>query len=287
MHRFYRQRLSESKASLAITLRDTRAKACKRYARWDGAALEQMHLSFYRPDGTTKTYPELLSIVAIYPDGVLLRDWSVYFVPVRDGELDMQKKVEVIPVPEWITQRSIFPRAYKPYPWDANFRSVSPLRHTDMLVWLGEAGLEVFDLHDGKRSVTRLQPHKDPYSRVPQQPAPFQPVTAYDGETVVVNADAVYDAKTGEFLWRLGDQRPHDGARFASIVAVRHRIGYCFANGYFMALDLTASLTPPLQFSPTSPRQLMKAGGPFAETDKGLIVRTGEKWITVPWLTKW
>ena len=42
VHRFYLQRLSESKASLAITLRDTStAQACKRYARWNGAALEQ------------------------------------------------------------------------------------------------------------------------------------------------------------------------------------------------------------------------------------------------------
>ncbi len=278
VHRFYRQRLSESKASLAITFRDTSTLKLASVTP-DGTVLlwNRMHLSFCLPDGTTKTNPELLSIAAVYSDGVLLRDWSVYFVPLRDGDLDMQKKVEVIPVPAWITLRSALPRAYKPYPWEGNFRSVRPLRHADLLVWIGEAGLEVFDLRDGKRSQTPLHGERLPRGRT-QGPAPFQPVIAFDGETAV-SGIGIYDAKTGEFK-RLPEQHLATRSTFSPVIlAVRHRIGYCFASDHLVAVDLTASTA--------SSRQLIEARPPIAETEHGLIVRSGTKWVTVPWLTKW
>jgi hypothetical protein len=238
------------------------------------------NLSCYRLDGTTKAYPEPLAIIAVYPDGILLRDWSVCFVPLRDGDLDMQKKVEVIPVPNWITLRSALPRAYKPYPWEANFRSVRPLRHADSLVWIGETGLEVFDLHDGKRSQTPLHGERLPRGGT-QGPAPFQPVTAYDGETAV-SGTGIYDAKTGKSK-RLPQQHLTSRSEFSPVIlAVRHGIGYCFASNHLMAVDLTVSSDYPF------PRQLLEAqSGPVAETDKGLIVWNGKKWTTVPWLAKW
>ena len=234
-----------------------------------------MHLSLYRPDGTTKTYPELLPMIAMYPDGVLLRDWSVYFVPLRDGELDMQKKVEVTPVPDWITLRSALPRAYKPYPWEADFRSVLPLRHSDTFAWLGEAalkgevGLMAFNLQTGERSLlNRLR-----------GPNPYQNIDAFDGESLV-RGQYVYGPAPGECV-HLPAQLLPDGSHFTPIViAVRHRVGYCFARGHLVAVDMTGSNN--------NSRDLTEAkNGPFAETDKGLVVWTGTKWITVPWITKW
>ena len=99
------------------------------------------------------------------------------------------------------------------------------------------------------------------------------------GETAV-SGIGVYDAKTGEFR-RLREQRLPDGTRFVpGVVAVRHRIGYCFANGHLMAVDSTASTA--------SPRHLIEAkSGTVAETDDGLIVWNGKKWVTVLWLTEW
>ena len=47
-----------------------------------------------------------------------------------------------------------------------------------------------------------------------------------------------------------------------------------------MAVDLTASTD--------SPQQLIEAKSKLvAETDDGLIVWSGKKWGTIPWLTKW
>ncbi len=286
VHRFYRQRLSESKVSLAITLRDRSVPMLANVTR-DGTVLlwKRGNLSYYQPNGTTKAYPEPLPIVAIYPDGVLLHDTlgtdadvgPVFYVPLRDGELDMPKKVEIIPKPAGLVLRPTFPRVYKLDPALSLFRHVLPLRHADLLVWIGETGLEVFNLHNGKRSQTPLRGEKLPRGGM-HGPAPFQPLTAYDGETAVSRI-GIFDTRTGEFK-RLPVQRLSNRSVFSPVVlAVRHRIGYCFAYGHLVAVDLTASTA--------SSRQLIEARPPIAETEHGLIVRSGTKWVTVPWLTKW
>ena len=75
VYKFYRQRLTDSKASLAFSVTDTRVQMLASVTR-DGTVLlyKRMDLTFYPLDGKPQKPFHSLSVVAVYPDGVLLQD---------------------------------------------------------------------------------------------------------------------------------------------------------------------------------------------------------------------
>lgn len=265
VHTYYRQRLSEPKASLAATVNETLVLFATSIMQ-DGTLVlcHRNHLSLYLPDGTAKTYPEYLPVVAAYPDGILLQDTTglkpkpVCFVPLRDHDLDLQEKVEIIPAP------------VLPDPHSDNYVAMTyawkkvPLRHGDTLAWITDSVLHCYHLRDGKRSQTPLA--------IPG-PHPFQRITAFDGATVVA-IRSVFDARTGRYVYE-DPQRP---PFLHSTIALHDQCAYFFQNGHLMVADLAAH---------TSPKKLVDVKQFLAvETDKGLVVWDGKKWDTVPWLER-
>jgi hypothetical protein len=265
VHTYYRQRLSEPKASHVAIVNDTRVGFVTSIMR-DGTLVlcHRNRLSLYLPGGEAKEYPEHLSVVAAYPDGILLQDTTglnpkpVFFVPFRDHELDMQKKVEVVPA------------VVLPAPHSDNYVAMTyawrnvPYRHGDILAWISDSVLHCYNLRDGRRwqtplAITRLHPS--------------QQVRAFDGETVIVYRFA-FDAKTGRVVY----EDPGKPKFLSSAFALHDQFAYFLHDGHLMVADLA---------DPDSPKKLVDVQQFIAsETDKGLIVWSGMKWTTIPWLER-
>ena len=277
VHTYYRQRLSQPKASLAATVNETRVGFVTSIMR-DGTLVlsHRDRLSLYSLEGGVKEYRQLLFVVAAYPDGILLQDVTgldpkpVFFVPFRDHELDMHNKVEVVPAAV-LPDRHSDDYVAMTYAWKK-----VPYRHGNILAWISDSVLHCYDLRDGKRSRKYLHPPTPPRKRVDLYRAwlhSSQQVQAFDGETVIVYRFA-FDAKTGRVVYEDPEHPPF----LYSAFALHDRFAYFFHDGHLMAADLAA---------PTSQKTLVAVKqSQAAETDKGLVVWDGKKWTTVPWLER-
>ena len=137
-----------------------------------------------------------LFITSVYPNGILAQDGdgSICFVPLREGESDLEKKFAHPGACRGEDPESLHLHLYA-HMREPNWHVV-PIRHSDVLAWIGEKGLEVYNLHDGTQMHTQLHGEKVSAS-VTRYPDPFQQLDAFDGETAI-SGIGIYDAKTGE-----------------------------------------------------------------------------------------
>lgn len=273
--RFYRQALTEPDAVLIEFWRSAGQGGGGRGGRImaDGTVLfvgggglsGGYWLEGYRIDGKRfRIDVGRIPVAGLDADGILLHsEFStpqarnganpVEFVPFltvgRGGGVELGPKVEVVP------------------PGVKRFLSQEPVRSGDRFAWIHDGSLHVFDLRGRTTTKTRFKAPlaKDDY------------VSAYDGETVVAGLYA-FDAKTGAVLG--GQDLSKRPVCLAGVFAVRHRVGYYHKGGNLMAVDLTSPEGASVVLAPAK-------DVPSAETDAGLIVWDGAKWVTVPWVKEW
>jgi hypothetical protein len=266
-HRFYRQRLEESKAERIYELVDTSVRY-RTAIRDDGSLLLESRRQFHFVPATgpaAKRDLGWLQGLAMYPDGLLAEDWSarerrqfqpVYFVPFDGERLRLGDRILVVEA------------GVKSFTGEEGLGHPSePYRRGDVLVWVADSTLHAFDLKSRQRKALKLGRDLHPSHRV----------TAFDGATVVVGVYA-FDAVSGELL---GEpeyrKRP---TNVASVVAVRNAIGYYYESGALMATDLTARDGASVRLRDARPVVPL-------QSDDGLTVWDGRRWTLVPWLESW
>lgn len=260
--RFYRQKIGEREAPLALETRDTRVP-------WKATVLDDgtLVLCFRRrlvwvdnegksrSDGMyVKIDKEFADALALYPDGAVFRLWDdprSYFVPIEGGKLVHDKKVLLN------RQKAGGRRRY--------------LRHGDMLAWLAPPKLHLVNLKDGSRKsfVFARKLHSQ------------QNLVAFDGETADAGVAGI-DAATGKALGTRKKYRP--------LLAVRNRVGYYLQErlkdkrkvGHdLMAIDLRAADPKPAVLRaftklPPSPAKVI--------CGDGMLLWDGNSWVKVAWL---
>jgi hypothetical protein len=219
-------------------------------------AVSAKSVMWYRSDGTidqSAKVGEAERLLRAYPDGALLQvrrahKISHVFVPFRGKELDFDNHIEI---------RS----------WDDRLWRAEPVRNGNTMVWNTPEGLQNLDLKSGEKSSVVIK--NDP----PQFNLRKANATAFDGRLVLLGSNVVVDVTSGERIatnW--------DDERINRLVLTHDRIGYRIWDGKLAAVDLENSPQKPM---------LMAEGvqQPIAETEKGILVWHGNRWIEIRWYT--
>ncbi|QEG42587.1 hypothetical protein UC8_46290 [Roseimaritima ulvae] len=283
-HRIFRQRISETTATLVLQRTSGPGFNPCQAATPDGTliclspARDRVH--WISPDGSVKKSQEIdsserfvnsqrvvqeFAIEKAFQDGALIR-WNriTYipkkfkpklemwhtFAPFNDNRIDLAHQVTVRPETE-----SMYP-----------FQGSEPFRAGDKLVWCANAELQAVDLKTGARSQIPLNRHDETEFNLRHAS-----VSGFDGELVLLGSNVVVDVASGKRVatnW--------DDERINGIVMTHARIGYRVWNGNLEAVDLEDADREPVFLAKCRQQ-------PMARTTSGILVWTGEEWTTVPW----
>lgn len=267
IHRFYRQRLSEPLASFAFRFVSGPGFGRGMTIDSDGTIVfvDRYTVKWCDPDGTIRSSDPVRDgmICRVYVDGVVVQAGSrvvndgkeieaapASFIPIKGRSLDFAHEVEIAP---------------------AGVKSLSygePIRHGNVLAWMASKRLHLFNVQTGVASIMPADDKNETEFNLRNTR-----VIAFDGETVLAGSGVVIDANTGKRIASNWDDK-----RIISLFATRSRIGYRLKDGQLEAVDIMHPSRPPMHLADV-PHPLV------FQSEAGLLIWTGAKWKTVPWLS--
>ena len=251
IHRFYRQRIGQTTATLIHTTQDTRVRfTCALMP--DGTTVLHHRAGLSWIGNGVKHHAAYIYVTRLWPDGALAQlspDGKTYFIPFAGQSLDVQSKIEI---------------------------SENACRHESQFAWIADSKLHLYSLKSKRRTTLPLEAKLHPSNKV----------TAFDGETVMASVH-VFDARTGRLI---GERKyPKMPTRFAYVFAVRNRIGYYCDKDKLFATALEDPKKQPVLIMTTgsSLAQFHDKRGiarPAHFQDKrGIHIWNGGKWVLVKW----
>jgi hypothetical protein len=227
--------------------------------------VDRYTVKWCNPDGTIRSSDPARNgmIRRVFVDGVVVQAGSrvvndgkeieaapASFIPIKGRNLDFAHQVEIAP---------------------AGVKSLSygePMRHGDVLAWMASKRLHLFNVHTDVATILPADDKNKTELNLRNARA-----IAFDGETILAGSNVAIDAKTGKRIasnW--GDKRIN------YLFAIRSRIGYRLNDEQLAAVDIMHSNRPPVHLATVS-------HPPVFQSEAGLLIWTGARWKTVPWLS--